>query len=425
MRRCVDLRRRGLLLLGIAAALTGASSLVPARAETSAASGTGHDRPPSFELENQPLASHRVKLLEWAYEAVSTLPTEPHLKPRARGRHRVVRAWLKLDQPERAFRDAHAIGNWRRAACYAEYALYAARHGQEEGFEPILAFAESGARAASQQWRQEYVFARIAKTYLVLGNREKAAKYDESLKSPSQKGVLEKARAEQTGDVEFEGLKKKLDKMIESGQFGSIRNAADAYLTLYDNHYGKTDRRQMIEQRIRSAYEEMPSPSKMDLFLKLARIAGRHNDQKQAHVFVDEAGTIAEARDWRVSMPYRYQYMARLAEARHKAGDTDTAKTKLDQALAYYDKHRERMSSVRYANALRPLAEAYHAIGAQAKARQVYGRAIEEGSINPNRRPVVLDLGQTCVSLALHNVKPDQALWQALRDVKAELGASS
>ena len=142
-------------------------------------------------------------------------------------------------------------------------------------------------------------------------------------------------------------------------------------------------------------------------------------------MFVDEAGTIAEARDWRVSMPYRYQYMARLAEARHKAGDTDTAKTKLDQALAYYDKHRERMSSVRYANALRPLAEAYHAIGAQAKARQVYGRAIEEGSINPNRRPVVLDLGQTCVSLALHNVKPDQALWQALRDVKAELGASS
>jgi hypothetical protein len=74
------------------------------------------------------------------------------------------------------------------------------------------------------------------------------------------------------------------------------------------------------------------------------------------------------------------------------------------------------------AAALRPIAEAYDEMGDEAAALDVYRRAVEEGARNPNSRPRAQDLVATTLSMAMRDVRPDEALRARMREIRDGLG---
>jgi hypothetical protein len=81
-----------------------------------------------------------------------------------------------------------------------------------------------------------------------------------------------------------------------------------------------------------------------------------------------------------------------------------------------------RVADIFRAQPLCAAAEGYAALGDSPKALEVYKRAIEEGSRNPNARPRAEDLAQTCASMARAGVAPDEAAMTQLRAIRAGLG---
>ena len=71
--------------------------------------------------------------------------------------------------------------------------------------------------------------------------------------------------------------------------------------------------------------------------------------------------------------------------------------------------------------AMRFVAEAHAAMDDDASALAAYIEALEEGAANPNQRPRAMYLAATAVSMALHGVEPDEALWTRLREIREGL----
>jgi len=73
------------------------------------------------------------------------------------------------------------------------------------------------------------------------------------------------------------------------------------------------------------------------------------------------------------------------------------------------------------AGALRPVAEAYHALGDAKTALAIYRIAVDDGAENPNARPRAEDLTETCISMAVRGVQPDERLLTRIRQIEAGL----
>jgi pentatricopeptide repeat protein len=114
--------------------------------------------------------------------------------------------------------------------------------------------------------------------------------------------------------------------------------------------------------------------------------------------------------------------MAQLARLRFRAGDEAGARAEAERALALFDAKRDTIANIYRARALRPIAEAYCAMGDTAAAFDLYKRAVEAGMENPNSRPRAEDLVATCCSLALHAMEPDAVLASRIREIQAGLG---
>ena len=112
---------------------------------------------------------------------------------------------------------------------------------------------------------------------------------------------------------------------------------------------------------------------------------------------------------------------ADLARLRFEAGDTVRARRDLDAALASFDARREEIQSMFRAAPLRSVAEAYVAMGDRVQALTIYRNAVDEGAVNVNSRPRIDDLSQTCLSMAVHGVEPDERLWGRIREVRSQI----
>ena len=106
---------------------------------------------------------------------------------------------------------------------------------------------------------------------------------------------------------------------------------------------------------------------------------------------------------------------------RLRVGDDAQAHASLDETVALYNERRGEIENDYRAGALRPLAEAYRALGERGKALEFYRLAVEEGVVNQNLMPRINDLVATCNSMALSAVEPDAELWQQMRAIQAEL----
>ncbi|WP_428387971.1 hypothetical protein [Mucisphaera sp.] len=377
--------------------------------------GTGH--PP-----DAPIADWQTELLDLSFEAASRMPIVIHLKNRSRAQYRVIQAALQLDQPSRALTYSQGIDNWQRGAAAADYALYAATQGHADPIDQQLLIAEATAKLATQDWQRQYIDMIAARTQLVLGQQQAAREFRNQPIDNLYEGALDITEASLSTNDAFDQIVARLDTLLASQRYEAIINGAQAYAELFGKHYKNTERRALIEDKLRAAYQHMPGPETIDLLLSLSRVAIDHNDHDTASRLLDDAQQITEQAAWPTGTQYRYQFVSRIAQARHDIHQTSTAHQLLQQLIDQYNQDEEQIVNITRADAIRAIAEGYARLGEKDQARNLYLRALEQGFVNPNSRPRADDLIDTCLSMAAANVEPNDEIWQRVRDQHARLG---
>ncbi len=347
-------------------------------------------------LVDRPLATYQVELLDLAFKSASVLPAQPHIKSRSRAQDGVVAACLELGQPLRALRDADAIGNWRRAAGYADIALYCARNGLASGVEHCVELARQHAATFSTEKSQDWQRARI-----------------------EQKIARAQAQLAHDESFDLDARLRDVAAIAASGDFDEVRAALDECTELYDRKYADAAQRGAIQRGIEASWTKLAIALRVELVVRLAEIAVEHADRAQATELVARARELVGGASW--SLEQRLPIAARMAQLRHEIGESDDARRELDEALALYDANEAQIQSAERAAPLRAIARAYQTIGARERALAVAAKALEAGAVNPNGRPRAEDLSATCRAMALSAIEPDEATWKRMHAIYAGL----
>jgi len=364
-----------------------------------------------------------VELLAIAYDAVSAMPLQPHAKSRSRGQQAVADVWLQLDEPRRAVTCIEPIADWRRGAGYADYAFWCAQHGDEaearRTLELAARVAEQHVGEEAQDWQRDRIRAGIARTWLWLGDTEQAATFAAGAEA-SETVRISAVAALRADESACDAQLAALAEVARTSDFDRLRGELEGCARLFDRFYADAARRERTERAIVAAWNGLPAPVRIDLLVELAGFALGHDDDPAALRLVLDARRQLDGTTW--TPDAHVAHLARLAGLRHRAGDPEGARRDADAALAQFTAERARIVDIDRADTLRPLAEAYQAMGDTTAALSIYAQAIEEGAQNPNSRPRAEDLSATCCSMALSGVTPDAALWARLRELSDGLG---
>jgi hypothetical protein len=343
----------------------------------------------------------------------------PHVSDRSTAQDTVVQACLELGQPQRALRCVGGIGNWRRGTGYADVAFYLVKHGVGKAdVEPYLEQARREA-AKAEDWRRDRINVRIASTLAYLGENQEADRLATDV-VPAETGKVPGVKAMVADANGFEEQMKVLDAMVRPGNFDVVRNVLEIYGQMFGRFYTDEQRRSRIEEKIKASWDKLPIFVRIDLILGMSRSALDHGDQAKALELVNVAQGLVDVSEWPVE--YRIPVAAKVAVARFLAGDKVKAHADADASRALFGTEGRKIVNVYKAGAIRPLAEAYQAMGDSAASLELYRRAIEAGVENPNSRPRAEDLAATCCSMALHGVQPDASLWSRIHTIQGGLG---
>lgn len=388
----------------------------PDTASTRTAPKDDATRATSGSLADAALADYRTKLLDIAFDAASRYPVNPHAKSRGRAQESVVVAALALRQPTRALRYTEGVDNWRRGACYAEFARYCVEHGATEGVEQTLqrALALSNTMLSSeteQTWRRDRIKAKVARAFEAIGQRARAAALQEGLVDSEKHRVGSRA-PELDEQAAFDAKIAFVDDVLANGGFDQSRNALELCVDLFDRFYDDDARRDTLETRIRTGFKTLPEQVRFELLAETIERALAHEDTEKALALVEAADDVLARARW---VPEdEIAFKARLAGLRYRAGDRDTARATLVALRKRFDEARDEIRSFWRGKALRPLAEAHALTDDVDGARRVYTLALSEGAINPNARPRANDFVATCLSMAEHGVEPDAEIWSRI-----------
>lgn len=347
----------------------------------------------------------QAMLLELALDAARAFPLDPHVKNRARAEAEVVAAWLDLGQPQRAEAAAAAIPNWRRALALADVGFQHAQAGAPgeavRCLDLVRELLAAPAVEGEQEWRRDRVADRVAQTEALL---------------LAGSGASARPTAEAVG-AQLDALQ----AFAPNAPFEALQAALAGAVATYGSIYEQPELRERVAAAVVAATGKMPLNVIVELELAMAGHALDHGDAGGARALLATIGTRLDGGRWlpEALIPLR----ARVAVLRHRAGEAGVARAALDDAMASYRAERDRIVDIWRAGALRPLAEAYHAIGDAATATMVWKFAVTEGATNPNARPRCDDLVATCCSIARAGATPDDDLLVRLREVRAGLKA--
>ncbi|HOK66234.1 MAG TPA: hypothetical protein PK054_00085 [Anaerohalosphaeraceae bacterium] len=379
------------------------------------------------ELQDQPLEPWRLELLDVAFETAAKMPIKPHLKDRSRTQAMVVETALKLNQPERALRYLQQIENWRRGACLADLAVYAARQQNaplaEQYLRQAREIAEKGLSGAHQEpvqeWRRDLIQSKIAQGYAQLGQLETALKAQEGLE-PSQRGKMLLGDSQLQQKDLFDKEVQRLDSELKQNNADVRNNVLFSYAQMYEMVYDRQEQRSQLEEKIRNSWSPLPVFLRIQLLTRLTEAALDHNDSAKALELLDEVRRLMEKYQW----PDETQFTlgAPLAALRYRAGQPQEAEKEVQTLLKSYEAKRQSIFNIYRADALRPLAEAYAQMDDKDTALALYKRAVEEGVENLNSRPRAEDLAATCCSMVLFAVEPDAELRERIRQIHKGLG---
>ncbi len=379
----------------------------------------GCSQQPVKTLQNKPLPAWQSELIETAFETASAMPIKPHIKDRSKAQAAVAEACFELDQPLRALEYIDQIKNWRRGRGYADYAFYSMRSGVTNDVMHYLDLADQIARIADQDWRRDRINVRISQTLLLMGREDRARQFSRHIEA-SESGKVERVEAMLCEIPGFDDQLADLDAMIATEQYDLMVNAMKAAAQLYKQFYSDEERRGRVETLLRDSWDSLPAVTRIELMEGLAETALDKNDAAGALRWVHEARDLMDAHEWPAE--YHVPMIAGLAELRFRCGETDAARNDLTAARDLFDKKEAEIVNIYKADALIPVAEAAAVMGDADQARTVYALALTRAVENPNSRPRAEDLTAACLSMALHDVEPSDALRAQVQDVRSHLG---
>lgn len=366
-------------------------------------------------FSDKPLADYQNQLLNIAFETATMIPIDPHIKDRSNSQQAVITACLKLDQPVKAHQFIEQIDNWRRGLCAADLALYCAQNGYPQQALDFLRLAEQiAAKDFSLEWRKKLIEVKITQTRTWLEQTVQ----DGPAGSQPPNAVQENPVS--VDEKTFDERIQTLDAMIALSDFDTTISALQGYTEIFNRYYDNMQRRSLAEDKLKTSWDKLPIPVRLELMMKLVQFALDHADTAKALQLVNESQHFLDDYQWPVED--RISMTSRLAQLRFKAGDSETAHKNADAVRALFDTEGKAIVNIYRAGALRALAEAYRAMGDSNAALSVYKRAVEEGIENPNSRPRAEDLTATCCSMALNAVEPDTELWTRIHQIHKGLG---
>jgi hypothetical protein len=396
----------------------------------------------SGELEqpvHYPEPVTEASLLEIAFDGVSRMPLDPHIRNRARAQEKVVNASLKLMQPEQAVRYAAAIPNWRQAAAYADIARWYAMNNQPGAAETYLGKAEKLLELAEdaregrlfatgdkqqllesiQEWRLDRVKAHVAKAWLAMGNESKAEKITAGISTDEIPKVLAFQASVSDADA-YEKLFSSLSAMAGSEHFESAKGALLGFAALYDVHYEDAEKRAQLRAAIDAHRTIMPRFLQIEILTSLAQAAYDHGDSENCNEIINRADDLLE--EGRFFPRMYFPLKARIVALIHQSGEQESAAEELDAMIRKYDTGRDEIIDIYRCAIVCRMAEASAATGRSDQAVDLYLRAADESRINPNSRPRADDLNEICCSAALSGTKPSKDLLLKLNMINSELG---
>ena len=377
--------------------------------------GTGPAEP---ALQNRTLREDQARLLEMAFRTASAIPSHPHIKVRSKAREDVVVTCLELDQPERALGYAEQIENWRRGTALADLAFYRVRQGDAGGVNTHLEEARE-ILGTTEDWRHDRLRVKIARVHAWLGELDQARTLSAGV-IDSEAGKIDAVLAMRMEPEAFDDQMDALGAVVTSAGFDRLHNALGTYVELFDRFYDDGARRRGIWEAIQTGWEHLPLEIRIRITVRLTEIALEHDDRAGALELVETAQALLDEATWKPED--RIPMACLLAELRFGAGDEETARANLNVEVERYERGREGIHSIWRGRALRPLAEAHHAMGDTPAALAFYQAAVAEALVNPNSKPRAEDLSAICLSLAAHGIEPDAGLWDDLRYANELLG---
>ncbi len=361
-------------------------------------------------------------LLDTAFDTATSIPVEPHIKTRSEWQQRVVDTCLKLDQPQRALAFIKKIDNWRRCLCYAQVAQYYAQRGCQDKARKILKLADIEYESDLQDWRSDEVRIVIAKVHLLLGETNEVHMVEAGLKEP-EAGAIDSAKAVKDGRVPFKKQVEVLDGLIATGTYEAVKNALYAYTEIYHIYYHDLAKREIIGDKIRSSWKPIPTFVRFDLLNRLTELSLENKDPNKASEIIEEIQGFIDSYNW--PLKHRMLMQAKLSQLRFKTGDREKAISQADAALKQFMQEQDdrlKILNIDKAEAITPLAEAYHSMGHREKAIAAYVLAVKSAVENPNSRPRAEDITDILCSMALNSVEPEENLNNEIFQHITELG---
>jgi hypothetical protein len=389
----------------------------------------------AVEPADRSIESYRRELLELAFDGVSKMPLNPHVKNRSRAQQQVVNACLELGQARMAESFLEEIQNWQYWLGCANLAYYYARHGNTEKAEwlvhktaPALKAAEDRSKGriiastpnerldSLQDWRYESVLTRIAEVQLLLHDEFQVHALEDThgeLNAAvlNAKMALRREKDEKTLDLLRVFTN---DPSFEVVHVGLLRLAEYA-----GAHYEKMNLPDFLQQDVFPKIEKMPVFMRIDVLDKFASVALENQDSATAMSLMDQMDELV---DGLVSRPqFQIPEAVKLVRLRYDAGQAEMAGDRLDALWISYNGGRENIADIYRAQLICRMAEAYAYLGDTATALELYAMAVDEGQVNPNARPQADDLSGICCSMALSAVEPTPALRNSLENMNRKL----
>lgn len=343
-------------------------------------------------------------LLDISFNIASSIPVYPHIKDRSRSQQEVVETCLTLGQFNKALEFTWGIENWCKGVCYAKLALYCAKNGYKKQMYNLLKLAYGETDKNIEDWRKSQIKIEIAKVCYWADQYDEVASIEDRLED-SEKGIIDFAKV-QKNSMSFEEQVNNLDRYIATGNFDAIKNSLNTYVELYNEFYPEIDKRNVVEDKIKSSWKPMPIFIRIETLTNLASYSLEHKDVTKTIELIKEAEVLIESYDW--PLRHRIPMVSKLLTLRFESGDKNTALGMADSLLMLYQNESNKIVNIYKAETLIPLAESYQAMGNVEKAAKVYGMAIEGAIENPNSRPRAIDLSAVCNSMALNNFKYDK-----------------
>jgi hypothetical protein len=402
--------RSDLISISISSVILLAAASAPAFSQSEAPTHADVAPPAAARTETAPdsVSPERRAMFDRAFSAASKIPFNPHERDKSRAQEGVALAVLRAGDLEAAIRYADRMEGWRQASVQADIAIAAIERGglDATAIDRLVVDAAKGALNATE-WRRDRIRAKLGVASELRGQREMADGFITGT-TDAEAGRVDVVRSRSVAAADVPGRLSAMEEIGASGHFEKTRFALLAAVEMHKAHFGDAVLRDRIEESIVASWAKMPLAIRFEVLVALVDTALERGDQTEAASLVARA--VAMLGDARWSIDADVQWTARVAERRVRIGEDSAAREMLVRAIERYEAGRATIIDIDRAATLRPVLQAWAAIGDAERTRELLAKTLEEGAVNPNARPRAIDLAATLALVAERSITVDAQL---------------